>query len=85
MSRKWTLKVELHSYSAESLKRVFAQAAQRIAKAATPNDFRMGWGESGGEGYESGCSSELTCPIEDHIAELRREADRLEASLRTSH
>ena len=80
---QWTLKLNFHAYSMDSLRAVVAQAAAQVAKARVPADLMMHW--SGGDGLNqeirSGCASEYTCPTEDRIKELRREADRLETEL----
>jgi len=81
----WTFKLSIHAHSLDAIKSVMTQAAKQVANAKVPADLSMNWASNGGPGTDMGCSSEYTCPMEDHIRELRRRADCLEAELRAKH
>ena len=82
---KWAMTLHFTASSMDALKMTVAEAAQLISKAKVPADLYMNWATSAGNGVcNNACTSEYTCPMEDRIKELRREADRLEEEIRAS-
>jgi len=82
MEDVWRMTVELNAGSFSALQYAMEQAASHVARA---KGFKAamggsGWGSGGGPG--AGYTIEIECPVEAKIAQLRKEADDLEATIR---
>lgn len=90
INRTWTLAVNIRTSSFESMKNAIAQVFHRLEQANHYKEFNMAGGGGGGGGGGPGHNAVLStsfdvslhCPIEDEIAELRRQADMLEQSIK---
>lgn len=85
MSATWTMKIELYSGSFDGLKCMAKSAFDKIesAKSVKGLPIALGGGAGRGDPMGFGYNVTYTCPIEDRIANLRKEADDLEASLKS--
>lgn len=79
MIDKWSMTIEIHSYSFEGLKYVCKGAFSRIASCESLKAFPMII--SSGDPYGSWYRVDLACPVTERISQLRREANELEKSL----
>lgn len=82
----WKMEIKIEGRDFNALKALTQQALARIAEARTYKDLQyinMGCSDLGGQ--IGGYHATFSCPIEDHIAQLRQEANELEASLDAVH
>lgn len=78
----WKMTIQLEARNFEALKFVAAYVFEQINAAKTYKNLPiMGAGGSGQCGNDFSFSVEYSCPVEQRIANLRSEADALEASL----
>lgn len=83
MYGKWKLKIDLYSGSFAGVQSVAQRALEQVVKAKSVRDLRCigAGGGGGGDPVGFGYTVTLECPIEEKIAQLRKEADELEATL----
>lgn len=84
MTGKWELKIDIHAGSFEGIKRIAQEALGHVSKAKSVRELPTMWGGGGGGGGDPvgvGCSITVKSPAEERIAQLRKEADDLEAEL----
>lgn len=75
----WRITVQVYAPSYPRLREYARSIFDMILNAKSPNNITRKGGSGGGSIVECGYSVELVTPVRERIAELRREADRLEA------
>lgn len=79
----WRMTIKVHGSSFDAMKNAAESVLGRVRGAKSYRDMPISSEASLGDGGpRMGWSCEYTCPDEDRIAQLRQEADRLEAGLR---
>lgn len=77
----WKMTIRLSAGTFESLKHIAKHILGDVERAKTFREWPIAGGGSGGGNSWTNYSVEYSCPAEARIAQLRREADALEASL----
>lgn len=79
----WTMNIDLRGGSFEDLQYIAKEILNKVIKAKSFKQLPVSGGGGSGHDPNDGFSYSVTysCPVEERIRQLRKEADELEAQL----
>ena len=82
LGQTWSVNISISSGSWDELRHAVKFLADAFAKAKMYQDRPLGFGGGGLGGVPTSVVCEYFCPVEAKVAQFRKEADELEATLK---